>query len=86
MYVLSELCRNSHTPENMKSCEDTVRILSVLSIFLLLCIIKLLLELRQYKKTNVNMTKNLESLVRRLNYLEVYQDPDFRNKMGDMYL
>ena len=63
-----------------------VSILIVLFMSSLVCIIKLLADLRQSKKTNDQMKKTLEGLVRKLNTVEVYQDPSYRNKMGDMYL
>ena len=70
----------------MGCCGDANVILGLLTASLILYVCKLLLELKQCKEENDQWKVKFDRLVMRLNELEVYSDPAFINKMGDMYL
>ena len=70
----------------MGCCGDANVILGLLTASLILYVCKLLLELKQCKEEIDQWKVKFDRLVMRLNELEVYSDPAFINKMGDMYL
>ena len=70
----------------MGCCGDANVILGLLTASLIIYVCKLLLELKHCKEEIDKWKMKFDNLVMRLNELEVYSDPAFTNKMGDMYL